>query len=245
MKGESTRNGHPAPFPASLAERLIRMFSFAGDTVLDPFLGTGSTSVAAMNTGRNSIGCDIETKYLAIAKSRLKREASKERTSGATTVVFKVENKRRMHLLDTFRGLFHGKVYKHRNSSLGDLVAVEFYEDLVSVGKSTKLVQRIAAHDPVCIGFVGINCAHRYVSWEGQRSYATDGKSEKHPSQEAAEAEARLVALAKPAFDELLIMRFAATNEAPYPFAWDNYQKLLLEYNAVLTRVSRQYDQRF
>lgn len=91
VKGESTRNGHPAPFPAALAERLIRMFSFAGDTVLDPFLGTGSTSIAAMNTGRNSIGCDIEPKYLAIARARLKKEANKERTSGATTIVFKEE----------------------------------------------------------------------------------------------------------------------------------------------------------
>lgn len=89
VKGESTRNGHPAPFPASLAQRLIRMFSFAGDTVLDPFLGTGSTSIAAMNTGRNSIGCDIEPKYLAIARDRLKKEAKKERTAGATTIVFK------------------------------------------------------------------------------------------------------------------------------------------------------------
>jgi site-specific DNA-methyltransferase (adenine-specific) len=91
VKGESTRKGHPAPFPATLAERLIRMFSFAGDTVLDPFLGTGSTSVAAMNTGRNSIGCDIEPKYLAIARFRLKKEADKERISGATTIVFKEE----------------------------------------------------------------------------------------------------------------------------------------------------------
>lgn len=91
VKGESTRKGHPAPFPAALAERLIRMFSFAGDTVLDPFLGTGSTSIAAMNTGRNSIGCDIEPKYLAIARSRLKKEADQERTSGATTIVVKEE----------------------------------------------------------------------------------------------------------------------------------------------------------
>jgi site-specific DNA-methyltransferase (adenine-specific) len=47
------------------------MFSFAGDTVLDPFVGTGSTSVAAMNCGRNSIGNEIDTKYLRMAKHRL------------------------------------------------------------------------------------------------------------------------------------------------------------------------------
>lgn len=91
IKGESTRKGHPAPFPVSLAERLIRMFSFAGDTVLDPFLGTGSTSVAAMNTGRNSIGCDIEPTYLAITRDRLKEEANRERTTGATTIILKEE----------------------------------------------------------------------------------------------------------------------------------------------------------
>ncbi len=73
IKGESTRNGHPAPFPTALAERLIRMFSFAGDTVLDPFVGTGSTIIGAMSSGRNSIGIDIEPKYLAIAADRMRR----------------------------------------------------------------------------------------------------------------------------------------------------------------------------
>lgn len=91
IKGESTRNGHPAPYPAVLAERLIRMFSFAGDTVLDPFGGTGSTAVAAINTGRNSISCDIEPKYLSIARARLKKEAKQERTTGATSIIFKDE----------------------------------------------------------------------------------------------------------------------------------------------------------
>ena len=53
IRGASTRDGHPAPYPIGLAERLIRMFSFAGDTILDPFLGTGSTTIAAIRTGRN------------------------------------------------------------------------------------------------------------------------------------------------------------------------------------------------
>jgi site-specific DNA-methyltransferase (adenine-specific) len=71
LKGESTRKGHPAPYPVALAERLIRLFSFAGDAVLDPFVGTGSTSIAALQTGRNSIGIDVEPKYLRVAKQRL------------------------------------------------------------------------------------------------------------------------------------------------------------------------------
>jgi len=75
VKGQSTRKGHPAPYPIGLADRLIRMFSFAGDTVLDPFAGTGTTALAALSAGRNSISVEIEPKYVAIAHDRL-REAS-------------------------------------------------------------------------------------------------------------------------------------------------------------------------
>jgi site-specific DNA-methyltransferase (adenine-specific) len=71
IKGESTRNGHPAPYPIELAERLIRLFSFVGDTILDPFAGTATTSVAAIRAGRNSIANELEPKYLALAKERL------------------------------------------------------------------------------------------------------------------------------------------------------------------------------
>jgi len=74
LSGASTRN-HPAPFPLKLASRLVRMFSFVGDTVLDPFLGTGTTSLAAMQAGRNSIGIEIEPKYLAQAERRMKEKA--------------------------------------------------------------------------------------------------------------------------------------------------------------------------
>jgi DNA modification methylase len=68
--GTSTRE-HPAPFPKEIARRLIRMFSFAGDTVLDPFAGTGTTNLAAMELGRNSIGVEIEPKYLELIERRL------------------------------------------------------------------------------------------------------------------------------------------------------------------------------
>lgn len=83
VKGASTRNGHPAPYPVELAERLIRMFSFAGDTILDPFLGTGSTSIAALRAGRNSLGNEIETRYLDLARRRLAGESGQERLFGA------------------------------------------------------------------------------------------------------------------------------------------------------------------
>jgi modification methylase len=84
IKGESTRKGHPAPYPVALAERLIRMFSFAGDTVLDPFAGTGTTALAAMACGRNSISVEIEEKYLAMAEQRLRDAAWLPREAGAT-----------------------------------------------------------------------------------------------------------------------------------------------------------------
>ena len=74
-----------APYPAELAERLIRMFSFAGDTILDPFLGTGSTTVAAIRSGRNSIGLEIEDIYLKLARVRIESEIKIVRHSGATT----------------------------------------------------------------------------------------------------------------------------------------------------------------
>lgn len=68
--GASTRQ-HPAPYPEELATRLIRMFSFAGDVVLDPFSGTGTTSAAASWWGRDSIGIEVEPKYHEMAVARL------------------------------------------------------------------------------------------------------------------------------------------------------------------------------
>jgi site-specific DNA-methyltransferase (adenine-specific) len=77
VKGASTRNGHPAPYPVELAERLIRMFSFAGDVVLDPFAGTCSTAIAAFRSGRNSISNEIDPVYLKHGVERTKREVAK------------------------------------------------------------------------------------------------------------------------------------------------------------------------
>ena len=83
LRGSSTRNGHPAPYPAALAERLIKMFSFAGDTVLDPFVGTGSTTLAAIVAGRNSIANEIEPIYLEMAHQRVEQEIQRLRFVGA------------------------------------------------------------------------------------------------------------------------------------------------------------------
>jgi site-specific DNA-methyltransferase (adenine-specific) len=74
ITGASTRN-HPAPFPYELAYRLVKMFSFWGDTVLDPFCGTGTSMLASMKTGRNSIGIEIDKEYCRMTLDRLKAEA--------------------------------------------------------------------------------------------------------------------------------------------------------------------------
>lgn len=75
LTGASTRH-HPAPYPVELAERLIRMFSFVGDTVLDPFMGTGTTTVAAAKSGRNSVGVEIDGHYFNLARKRIENETS-------------------------------------------------------------------------------------------------------------------------------------------------------------------------
>ena len=73
ITGASTKD-HPAPFPLELASRLVQMFSFTGDTVLDPFCGTGTTMVAALKHGRNSVGVELDTEYCKMAASRLMNE---------------------------------------------------------------------------------------------------------------------------------------------------------------------------
>lgn len=73
LTGASTRK-HPAPYPLELAERLIRMFSFAGDTILDPFTGTGTTNLAAARWGRHSIGLEIDKHYFDLAYNRISEE---------------------------------------------------------------------------------------------------------------------------------------------------------------------------
>jgi DNA modification methylase len=75
VTGASTKQ-HPAPYPIELAERLVRMFSFAGDTVLDPFMGTGTTTVASAKWGRNSVGYEIDPHYYKLAEKRIAEDTS-------------------------------------------------------------------------------------------------------------------------------------------------------------------------
>lgn len=68
----ATRVGHPAPFPVALVERCLHLFTYEGDVVLDPFMGSGTTGVAAKNTGRHYIGYDTDRAYVRQAKERIK-----------------------------------------------------------------------------------------------------------------------------------------------------------------------------
>jgi hypothetical protein len=99
--------------------------------------------------------------------------------------------------------------------------------------------------NPICVAFVGINFAKQYVSFEGRKRWPTDGKKYKHPIQEAVQAEQRLNDKARSAFDEFQVLRFRATNAKPYPFEWVDLSITELEYSALLTRVSREYERRF
>ena len=67
------RIGHPAPFPVELPERLIHLYTYRDDVVLDPFIGSGSTAVAAVDTGRRYLGYDTDAQYVALAEERIVR----------------------------------------------------------------------------------------------------------------------------------------------------------------------------
>lgn len=78
FSGESKKKvGHPAPFPIKLPKRCIKLFSFVGDTILDPFLGSGSTLIACSHTNRKGIGIEIDKRYCELAKVRLLEEGIK------------------------------------------------------------------------------------------------------------------------------------------------------------------------
>jgi hypothetical protein len=231
-------------------------------------------------------------------------------------------------LLNEFQALFEGKAYLHRNSSLGDFVAIHLYEDLVELNRSQKLTARVESREwaintanrrqgikarrgdgtfgeivpneqalvdpgyrvargkvatveigvevkilakamikqidrvvgdlqkqigqfkhgggnPICVAVVGVNHAAYTVGYEGERAFKTDGKGNRHPAQEAAEAIRRLRADAAPFFNEFVILPYSATNEPPFPFAWVNPTQTSQDYGAALVRISREYESRF
>lgn len=82
---ESARRvGHPAPFPIALVERLINLYTFEGDVVLDPFMGSGSTAVAAILTGRRFVGYEIDPVYARMSRERVARAQEQQMASVQT-----------------------------------------------------------------------------------------------------------------------------------------------------------------
>ena len=97
---------------------------------------------------------------------------------------------------------------------------------------------------PLCVGIVGVNHAPYTTTYEGERSFKTDGKKHKHPITEAEEAERRLIRDAAPVFDEFIVLRFRATNEEPFPFECVDGAKTHMDYGSALARLSSEYERR-
>lgn len=88
---ESARKiGHPAPFPCELPYRLIQLYTFRGDVVLDPFMGSGQTAISAIKTKRHYMGYDINEEYVKLAKKRIKEFS----LAFKTTNLFEFEEKK-------------------------------------------------------------------------------------------------------------------------------------------------------
>jgi hypothetical protein len=112
--------------------------------------------------------------------------------------------------------------------------------------KQVEQFQRGAgASKPICVAVAGINHALVTTGYEGDRAFLTDGRRYKHPYQEAGDAERRLVDKAAPSYEHFLVLRYRASNVKPYPFDWVDLKSTDLDYAAILTRISREYDRRF
>lgn len=112
LPGASLKH-HPAPFPLELASRLVRMFSFVGDTVLDPFCGTGTTMVAAFKHQRNSIGVEVDPEYCQMAARYLKAESS-NLFSKAELIFERVFPEERAHMVKEDSALYHVRPARRR-----------------------------------------------------------------------------------------------------------------------------------
>lgn len=112
------------------------------------------------------------------------------------------------------------------------------------LAKKVEHFKRKGGH-PICVAVVGISFSPTYTSYEAERSWPTDGRKYKHPIQEATDAESRLRAEVASKFDELLILRFRAMNTDPFCFEWKDYRETIMDYGAILTRISREYENRF
>jgi hypothetical protein len=98
---------------------------------------------------------------------------------------------------------------------------------------------------PISVAIVAVNFAPIYCGLEKKRKYITDGKTYRHPIQEAAEAKRRLETFVKPNYDFFIMLEYSATNMKPYPFSWVNPTGQVADYNAELSRLAVEYEARF
>ncbi len=111
-----------------------------------------------------------------------------------------------------------------------------------------KQVKEFKKHggNPICVGIVGINWSESYTSFERRKVWKTTGKAGyPHPLQEAAGVERDLASRVENMFDELVLLRFKATNERPYAFSWVDQAETEKLYASALIRISRDYEARF
>jgi hypothetical protein len=104
--------------------------------------------------------------------------------------------------------------------------------------------RRSGSRNPICVAIVGINYADVMTSYEGERSYRTDGGKYKHPIQEAEQARIRLADV-EDSYDEFVALKFRARNEPPYKFEWVDEKDTQQRYGAALMRISNEYQSRF
>lgn len=94
----ATRVGHPAPFPVELPKRLIELYTYRDDLVLDPFMGAGTTAVAAVRTGRHYVGFDTDADYIATAEQRIAGEREDLKKRRTETVAWEQEGQKAQEL---------------------------------------------------------------------------------------------------------------------------------------------------
>lgn len=96
----------------------------------------------------------------------------------------------------------------------------------------------------ITVGFAAVNYSEQWTGIEGTRSFPVERRPQR-AIQESEETSRRLIEIARPAFDEFLLLRFRATNQEPYPFTWLNAVGMSADYGAALVRISHQYEERF
>jgi site-specific DNA-methyltransferase (adenine-specific) len=158
FSGESKKKvGHPAPFPTELPRRCIKLFSFKDDVILDPFLGSGTTLIAASLNNRRGIGIEIDINYCKIALERLRKEAGLQQISINEYLETKIN--RRQIIMQYFKanpsrdissaemGLWIKNEYK-RHTGLDIKYHAKIMRELAEMGKIIKIGKGIFRYNP-------------------------------------------------------------------------------------------------